>query len=258
MSDVQIKQIYHVMQDPFPDHDLAVMKTKEKIEVKYLEQGSYLKFQKEEAVKNGSTKIIRYKKPTKDQKCDFSIDYSIAEQMDDKRMHYDQEIVKRLGYTCKDIATRVFDLVQHMEEKIKIGQGYNISRQAERTIQTILNPRNFTAQLWTGFKYLHYLPEIKSGWSLSHEQQAIVENNHYCISRVVWMGAQECPFQKSDDETYYGYRYGNHDIVITNLITNETVAISSLTLHMISNHGCFQNSKNKYRLHPKKLIRVLF
>ena len=170
-------------------------------------------------------------------------------------MRYDFEIVKRLGYTCKQIEDRVHYLVNSMEQMVKYGNGFRVSSQIENIIK--LKLPNFPPSTWSGKQFLNELPHIDCGWVMVDQQQAIVDE-HFRVSRVIWMGAQLCPFQLQNDHTYYGYVYGNRDFVIENLISKEIIAISSLTLHMISAHFCFQASKHPYRLHPKKLIRVLF
>lgn len=76
------------------------------------------------------------------------------------------------------------------------------------------------------------------------------------VKIVTYKGAQECPFQSQDDKKYYGYKYGNSDVKITNLKTNKSITINTLLPHMIEHHSFFEGNV-LHRLEPEKVIKVL-
>jgi hypothetical protein len=251
LDKASIPEIYKIFANPLPDYEIVVMLANGKLKTEHFEHGTLRK----------NLGNCTYKKPKKNEQCNEQIPNEAKIEILngsgslERRMHYDQIICAMLQISLKDIENRVFDLVQQMQSKIKMNQGISFSDQAERIIKLGYPPHQ--TKQFKGSPFWKYMPELCKEWVVAHREQAILDDN-YEISRIIFSGSRECPFQNPNDLTYWGYDYGNLDYVIVDLTTQEGIAISSLTLHMIANHGCFQHSQHKYRLHPRKLIRILF
>lgn len=172
------------------------------------------------------------------------------------RMHYDTLILQHFNLTCQSISLKIYAVIVEMKKLCLQGKGKRVQYTAEKCL-SLRYPQKFKLSKWTGVNFSEILPELKKNWSIVDKEEAIISNN-YRVSLILFQGAEECPFQDPSDPTYFGYQYGNKDYVIEDLLTKEKFAISSLTVHMIHSHNCFQASKNKYRIHPRKLIRILF
>lgn len=87
--------------------------------------------------------------------------------------------------------------------------------------------------------------------------QIIVESK-YQVSRVGYMGAQECPFQNQElDKSYHGYEYGSNDFTISNLQTGHSFTFNTLLIHLILDHHFFESPKSSHRLDPAQVISML-
>jgi hypothetical protein len=147
-----------------------------------------------------------------------------------------------------------------MKQAIARGQGYRRDARAYKTTNCMAQAlhKSTVDHPWEGSDFLRLLPEIGEVWSLWLQEECTLNELQYRVSRVTWGGAQQCPFQSPSDKCYYGYEYGGKDFVIEDLVTKRSVAISSLTLHMIENHNFFQRPGSLYRLEPRVLVDVLF
>lgn len=241
-----LESIQDVFKDPNPGYEIALGINPDcSVEVMTRPCGYLRQF----------LKARTYLQPRLDQVCDKMFQpKEFDSHVLQEQIKSDKQVLARHNITEADIAKRVFELVGKMEVLVEQKKGLRISSQAER-VYSLMN-KKFECSKWSGRNYLKYLPEINEQWVILDEQQA--EFDGYCVSRVIWGGAHECPFQDPNDKTYYGYQYGNMDFVIQRLDTGDAIAISSLTLHTIAKHSFFQFPKHPYRLHPRKLIRILF
>jgi hypothetical protein len=175
----------------------------------------------------------------------------------DQSVPTDLAFLQILDLSSEKIVTTIRDLLSKMEiAKNNIVLDFRAEKAIRHVAQTLNITR--TRRSWLGSDCLRLLPIIDPNWSLWKLEQATVEGGRFRVSRVTWGGSAECPFQEASDLTYYGYCYGNHDIVIENLQNDSSIAISSLTLHMISEHKNFNEATSPYRLNLAKLFKVLF
>lgn len=97
--------------------------------------------------------------------------------------------------------------------------------------------------------------EVKrKGWCAWSNTCYDIEN--FIVEINTWGGAQRCPFQHPEDETYHGYRYGSQDVYVLNKTTNEIIFFSSLLPHMIKRHAFFEGA-GLYRVDPESVVRIL-
>lgn len=194
----------------------------------------------------------------------------------------------RFCVTSEQLNLRIESLVRGMEMKVREGQGYRLCTAAETFIalgvaqfkqslssqmlwiikmaQQLKRKPNLTKSgaflfdlcsyqmpEWQGIDFARALPYFNPTWPLHDRQEAEVEPG-LIVSRIVWQGAKECPYQKAADKTYFGYHYGNHDLVFTR--GPKQICLSSLTLHMILQHNDW--NKGPYSVNPKALVEMLF
>ena len=102
-----------------------------------------------------------------------------------------------------------------------------------------------------------YIQQRYLNYKAGTESDGIVIENKFLVKTKSYMGAQECPFQnKTIDNKYHGYSYGDTDVTITNVSTNESITFNTLLIHMIEQHFFFEGSV-EHRLEPADVIRVL-
>eukprot|EP00734_Pompholyxophrys_sp_LG126_P000059 Pompholyxophrys_sp_v1_NODE_3_length_18401_cov_4.332280.p4 type:complete len:389 gc:universal NODE_3_length_18401_cov_4.332280:7999-9165(+) len=86
---------------------------------------------------------------------------------------------------------------------------------------------------------------------------ALVVDGRYEVSEMVYMGAQECPFQnKAKDPAYHGYQYGDRDITIKDMNSGQIIVYNSLLPHMIKEHQFFESPNCSHRLDPVAVVRM--
>lgn len=74
------------------------------------------------------------------------------------------------------------------------------------------------------------------------------------VFKIVWGGAEKCPFQSKLDTRYHGYEYGDKDWIFLNRDTLKAIHIGDLLFHQITKHHFFQSSTSSYRVDPITLI----
>jgi hypothetical protein len=77
---------------------------------------------------------------------------------------------------------------------------------------------------------------------------------NFVVFRVVWGGAETCPFQSKLDKRYHGYEYGDRDWIFLNRNTLKAIHIGDLLFHQITKHHFFQSPTSTYRVDPTTLI----
>lgn len=143
----------------------------------------------------------------------------------------------------------------HEDAKTVTDKGVTIDAIAARIeqLETIVSSPQKGQE--SGFYHEHDALSVGStSWSVQATLKYEIPGR-FRLSIVVWGGAQECPFQRSEDKRYHGYEYGATDLFVTNLKTGKMMRIPSISAHMIAKHGFFQNTT--YPVRPIDIIEVL-
>lgn len=86
-------------------------------------------------------------------------------------------------------------------------------------------------------------------WSLGPVKDRLIFNNKIFVKEISWYGLAMCPF--------IGCNYSScSDYIIINTDTYESIHMSGLTMHEITEHKFFQGLESKYRVDPLQLIKV--
>jgi hypothetical protein len=124
------------------------------------------------------------------------------------------------------------------------------------------------------FHFAHYANKAdKPNVTLSEEEKALINSlkiggsewcgwgnsccelfGNFVTFRLVWGGAETCPFQSKLDKRYHGYEYGDKDWIFLNRNTLKTIHIGDLLFHQITKHHFFQSPTSTYRVDPYTLI----
>ncbi len=119
--------------------------------------------------------------------------------------------------------------------------------------QTGITPKQIADRLETIVGKYRRMVSIDS----EPKNEYLVEDQ-YMVGSIMYMGAQECPFQNQGlDSQYHGYQYGSSDITILDTKTGKKIIFNTLLIHMARAHQFFESPHCQHRLEPSDVI-VMF
>ncbi|AYV85788.1 MAG: hypothetical protein Satyrvirus41_3 [Satyrvirus sp.] len=146
-------------------------------------------------------------------------------------IYNDKETLKKFNITHNQISNLLEKIRRHLYD-------------SQQKIEDDLNDKK---------KILNLLHPDKN-WCLWSMNKRKIFNNKYTVISMTWGGAEECPFQSSENKKYYGYEYGSEDIFVVN-DKDEWFWFNTLLPHQIKSHEFFQGYGSKHRIDPEKCIK---
>lgn len=94
---------------------------------------------------------------------------------------------------------------------------------------------------------------VKKAQQVTESNEALIGDRFMVRGALIGTnGYQLCPFHQPGKQCHKG----QHDYVVTNLKTNESVSVSQLAIYLIGKHAFFEGDVS-YRVDPEKVCRVL-
>jgi hypothetical protein len=166
-----------------------------------------------------------------------------------QRIHYDNCILKSFGLSHEAIVSRVKTYLREMR-----WQNEATKQDVQDIVMTHAARMNYVQEVTRNTSVLR----VFKGKSLLRTQFAMVRHESYRILTFVFSGAQACPICEKSEFEQQGCVPMQSLVAVRNNITNEEILFTSLSFHLLEEHGCFGRDQNCTRMHPRKWIRVLF
>lgn len=138
----------------------------------------------------------------------------------------------------------VRDIIAHDAEIFQT-TGVDPKKMAQ-TLKTIIKKEN---------RHFHLIQIDKANY---RNNEHVGGNFDLKVETVSYMGAQCCPFQnKSLDDRYHGYEYGDTDVTITKISTGKSITFNTLLLHMMVKHSFLESPSVRHRFKYEDAVDIL-
>lgn len=153
----------------------------------------------------------------------------------------DEQILKKLGITFKEIAGKLEQIVKVAVEKENRSRSPEFQKRAQYFPSGILISHENLSEHDFGYS-IENLPEHDLGYSIDQYQIFISGTK----------GLQECPWDCPLENTW-----GSFVFLLLNRQTGEYIVAPGLIVHLIREHHFFEGNESPYRVEPLKLAQVL-
>jgi hypothetical protein len=196
---------------------------------------------------NGVTKSIRYKRLSE---IAGTIDLRDRESMAAAFESPSHTIVDT-NHTRVSVYLRLMSNDPPLKARLEKYTASNI-KSRNHFIKTVGHSNHVISLLRAPAQLVALMPDRKN-WTMWRETMILVTEK-LLVYRIEWGGAEKCPIYSHFEKKYIGYRRGNVDWFICNVVNGSQVWVPDLVVYQIGLFGFLQGLESPYRLDLKAYV----